>query len=217
MPTQHLTRRSLLGALGVITLPGLAQASCITCGAFQDFGSSAAPKPQVAQRAPQRAQPEPERPTAPEVHTSERVSQHLRLYMTNINAGGAINIALEELSDRSALREVNYFMRDWRTGGIQTIDSRTLRIVAKTHQLLGVSGRIGLISGYRSPRTNTSLRGTATHSLHMVGQANDIRVSGRSPRQIARAARSLNAGGVGTYSDDDFTHVDCGRVRTWGA
>jgi uncharacterized protein YcbK (DUF882 family) len=77
-----------------------------------------------------------------------------------------------------------------------------------------------LLSGYRSPETNAMLRrrssGVARNSLHMQGEAADLRVNSRSVNQIYQAARACNAGGVGRYSRSNFVHMDCGPVRTWG-
>jgi uncharacterized protein YcbK (DUF882 family) len=50
----------------------------------------------------------------------------------------------------------------------------------------------------------------------MHGQAVDIRVRGHSLSQLRRAALSLQAGGVGTYPNRDFVHIDVGPVRSWG-
>lgn len=120
-----------------------------------------------------------------------------------------------------AVREINLFMRDWRNGQAIAIDTRTIDIIAATHNLLNVSEPYMLLSGYRSPQTNAMLRsrssGVARNSLHMVGQAADLRLSSRSVNQIARAAASCNAGGVGRYSGSNFVHMDCGAIRTWGA
>ena len=74
-----------------------------------------------------------------------------------------------------------------------------------------------LISGYRSPQTNRELNGTAKNSLHMQGFARDLRQPGVSTSHLHRAAVSLRRGGVGKYSNSSFVHVDCGRVRYWGA
>jgi len=57
--------------------------------------------------------------------------------------------------------------------------------------------------------------GVARKSLHMKGQAADVRLNSRSVTQMARAAQACNAGGVGRYYGSDFVHMDCGNVRTW--
>uniref|UniRef100_UPI0025C06C76 YcbK family protein n=1 Tax=Marivivens sp. TaxID=1978374 RepID=UPI0025C06C76 len=88
-----------------------------------------------------------------------------------------------------------------------------------TSFLLDVSEPYMLLSGYRSPETNAMLRrqssGVARNSLHMRGQAADLRLASRSVNQIASAAQSCNAGGVGRYAGSNFVHMDCGQVRTW--
>ena len=115
---------------------------------------------------------------------------------------------------------VNHFCRDWRNDQIHRIDTRTLDIMAAAHNLLDVTEPYILLSGYRSPETNAMLRrrssGVARNSRHMVGQAADLRLNSRSVSQVARAALACNAGGVGRYSRSNFTHMDCGPVRTWG-
>jgi uncharacterized protein YcbK (DUF882 family) len=120
-----------------------------------------------------------------------------------------------------ALTEINHFFRDWRNNRVHRIDNRTLDIMAATHNLLDVNEPFMLLSGYRSPETNAMLRqrsrGVASNSRHTIGQAADLRLNGRTVQQIARAAAACNAGGVGRYSRSNFTHVDCGPVRTWGA
>lgn len=119
-----------------------------------------------------------------------------------------------------ALDEINHFMRDWRNGQKIAIDTRTIDILTAAHNLLDASEPYLLISGYRSPQTNAMLRsqssGVARNSLHLRGQAADIRLRSRSVSQIARAAQSYRAGGVGRYTGSNFVHMDCGAVRTWG-
>lgn len=121
---------------------------------------------------------------------------------------------------RDALNEVSHFMRDWRTSESIGIDNRTVDIIAATHNLLDVNEPYTLLSGYRCPKTNAMLRSksrsVAKNSLHMKGQAADLRLGSRSVSQISRAAASCRAGGVGRYSRSNFVHMDCGPVRTWG-
>jgi len=121
---------------------------------------------------------------------------------------------------KDAVKEVNYFMRDWRSDQVKAIDLRTLDIMAASHNLLESNEPYMLLSGYRSPATNAMLRrrsrAVAKNSLHMQGQAADLRLSSRSVGQVARAATACHAGGVGRYSRSNFTHMDCGVVRNWG-
>lgn len=119
-----------------------------------------------------------------------------------------------------ALAEVNHFMRDWRTDGIKKIDRRAVDIIAASHNMLEADSPFLMLSGYRPPKTNAMLRSrssaVARNSLHMQGQAADLRLNGRSVAQISRAAISCSAGGVGKYSRSNFVHMDCGPVRIWG-
>ena len=121
---------------------------------------------------------------------------------------------------KDAVKEVNHFMRDWRTDQVKDMDLRTIDIMAASHNLLDVNEPYMLLSGYRSPQTNAMLRSrsrrVAKNSLHMTGQAADLRLSSRSVSQMAKAAMSCRAGGVGKYSRSNFVHMDCGVVRSWG-
>lgn len=119
-----------------------------------------------------------------------------------------------------ALSEINRFVRDWRTNEVIKFDTRTIDILAASHRMLDTGAPYLLLSGYRSPQTNKMLRSrsraVARNSLHMKGQAADIRLPGRNVKQISRAAISCSSGGVGKYSSSNFVHVDCGDVRVWG-
>ncbi|MBZ4023038.1 Tat pathway signal protein [Rhodobacter sp. TJ_12] len=118
-----------------------------------------------------------------------------------------------------ALREINRFMRDWRTDQVKNIDARTIDIAAAAHNLMDTREPYMMLSGYRSPKTNAMLRarsrGVAKNSLHMKGMAADLRLKSRSVPQIYAAATACNAGGVGKYMRSNFVHMDCGQVRTW--
>ncbi|MEM9796510.1 MAG: DUF882 domain-containing protein [Pseudomonadota bacterium] len=145
-----------------------------------------------------------------------------RLKMHNARTGESMDTIYWVEGDyvAEALREVSFFFRDWRRNEVKGIDNRTVDIIAATHNLVDASEPFLLLSGYRSPQTNAALRsksrGVARNSLHMKGQAADLRLSSRSVAQVARAAASCSAGGVGSYSRSNFTHVDCGVTRTWG-
>lgn len=123
---------------------------------------------------------------------------------------------------RSALKRLNHFLRDFRTGDVTAIDPQLFDLLHDVKQRLGHDdGTFEIISGYRSPRTNSMLRrassGVAKKSLHMSGKAIDVRLKETSTRNIRDAAVSLSRGGVGFYPRSDFVHLDTGRVRRWGA
>lgn len=72
-----------------------------------------------------------------------------------------------------------------------------------------------LLSGYRTKDLNDTVPGSAKQSLHMLGWAADIRISGYSSKAIKNFAKKLEVGGVGYYPDMRFVHVDIGDVRYW--
>jgi uncharacterized protein YcbK (DUF882 family) len=120
------------------------------------------------------------------------------------------------------LSKANRILRDWRTDEVAPIEPKVLDFVKALTNLIGYGEEVGIISGYRSPNTNKMLRqrgsgGIAKRSLHMRGMAIDIRLDGLSAERVAEAARRLRRGGVGLYSRSNFVHLDCGRVRHWGA
>jgi uncharacterized protein YcbK (DUF882 family) len=119
-----------------------------------------------------------------------------------------------------ALEAFNYIMRDWREGAMMRIDRRTIDIMAATQNLLDTDEPFEVVSGYRSPRTNAMLRrrsrGVARNSYHTRGMACDLALKSRAVSEIASAAMSLRAGGVGRYTRSKFVHVDSGPVRDWG-
>lgn len=123
---------------------------------------------------------------------------------------------------RDALRKLNHFLSDFRTGDVAAIDPKLFDLLYDIDRRLGrPGGSIEILSAYRSPQTNAMLRktsrGVARTSLHMSGKAVDIRFSRASTRQIRDSAIALGRGGVGFYSRSDFVHVDTGTIRRWGA
>jgi len=121
-----------------------------------------------------------------------------------------------------ALQELNHIMRDFRANATKPIDPRVFDLLHELGGTLETDQPFHIISGYRSPETNALLRerggaatGVASHSLHMVGQAIDIRVPGVKLDHLRDTAKSLKIGGVGFYPDLNFVHVDVGRVRYW--
>ena len=139
-------------------------------------------------------------------HTGERID---RIY------------AVDERYVPEAMTELNRFLRDHYTGVVGTIDPRLFDQLHQVQRVLGVQQRaFEVISGYRSPATNTQLRatrggGVARNSLHVEGRAIDMRLPGAALSDLRDAALSLRSGGVGFYPREQFVHLDTGRVRSW--
>lgn len=120
-----------------------------------------------------------------------------------------------------ALSELNFFLRDHRTGEVHRYDPRVFDVLA---DLLGAVGhpnaQLQIICGYRTPWGNEFLRthtsGVAEHSLHMQAEAIDIRLPGVSTLTLRNAALKLGRGGVGYYPKSNFIHVDVGRAFAAG-
>ena len=117
------------------------------------------------------------------------------------------------------LEKIDHALRDWRANEVHPIQTGVLDLLYTLGRNLDTNCRFELTCGYRSPQTNAMLHSldseVATHSLHMKGQAADITLPGRSLRNLHEAALALRLGGVGYYPDDNFIHVDVGRVRRW--
>lgn len=118
-----------------------------------------------------------------------------------------------------ALEEINHLLRDFRTAESWPIDPRLLDLLHRLRQTLDTTEPFHIISGYRSPATNKKLAGkssgVARRSLHMKGQAIDVRLPGRRLRAVHKAAVAQKSGGVGMYPKSNFVHLDVGRVRYW--
>jgi len=118
-----------------------------------------------------------------------------------------------------ALDEINYALRDDRSGEVHAMAPKVLDLLHQIGKKLDTNCYFEMYSGYRSPKTNAGLHRlnseVAVHSLHMEGEAVDIMLPGRSLEQLRHTALAMQAGGVGYYPDAQFLHVDVGRVRQW--
>ncbi len=121
--------------------------------------------------------------------------------------------------ESEALATVNHFLRDFRTNEVHEIDAGLLDLLHGLAGLTETRRPFQVISGFRSPATNARLRqrseGVAAGSLHMKGQAIDIRLPDVPLPRLRAAALGMKRGGVGFYPAPDFVHVDVGRVRAW--
>jgi uncharacterized protein YcbK (DUF882 family) len=154
--------------------------------------------------------------------TSANEIQSRFLLLYNTHTGERINVVYREGEHYipSALAKLDYFLRDHRTGDVRHFDPRMYDILSDLSVSVGrPSEEIDIVCGYRTPSTNEFLRartvGVAKNSLHIQGQAIDLRMPGINTLALRRAALALARGGVGYYPHSDFIHVDTGRVRQW--
>jgi len=123
--------------------------------------------------------------------------------------------------DPEALKQLNYFMRDWRRNESRDMDPELIDLIWTLHQQLGSKVPVNLICGYRTATTNESLRrkggGQAKASQHILGKAADITFPDVSVKTLRNSALVEEWGGVGYYptSGVPFVHVDTGGVRMW--
>jgi len=144
------------------------------------------------------------------------------LLLYNTHTGERLNVVYRrgEQYIPAALAELDYFLRDHRTGEVRHFDPRLYDILSDLTASVGHLGaEIDIVCGYRTPSTNESLRartaGVAKNSLHIQAQAIDLRMPGIDTLTLRRSALALARGGVGYYPHSDFIHVDIGRVRQW--
>src|SRR5262245_40464747 len=142
------------------------------------------------------------------------------LAFANLHTGERLEMAYSERGEyvSEALASLDRLLRDHRTGEVHPIDPALFDLLYDVRAATGGSV-FEVISGYRSAATNDALRarstGIAEKSLHLVGQAIDVRLRGVETASLRRAALRLARGGVGYYPGPDFVHLDTGRVRYW--
>lgn len=157
----------------------------------------------------------PLRPSLPAVNAARKVAFH------NLHTGEKLDAVYFEHGRYApdVLNAVNHLLRDYRTGDVHMIDPRLLDLLDQVALRTGSRDPFEVICGYRSPKTNAMLHAhseeVAVHSLHLKGQAIDIRLNDEALPHLHAAALNLGAGGVGYYPVSNFVHVDVGPVRRW--
>lgn len=144
----------------------------------------------------------------------------LKLYHTHTNERIDIVYRVGDVYIPEAVDRLDQFLRDHRTGDVRQLDQRLFDLLHDLTESVGKAGaEINIVCGYRTPWSNEFLRrttpGVAAHSLHMEGEAIDIRIPDVPTARLRDAALALHRGGVGYYPKSQFVHVDVGRIRRW--
>lgn len=123
--------------------------------------------------------------------------------------------------DEAALKKLNWFLRDWRRTVEIEMEPRLFDLLWEAYKATGATEPVHVISGYRSPDTNSMLRarsnGVAEGSLHTHGQAMDFFIPDVPLAKIREVGLKMQQGGVGFYpsSGSPFVHLDTGAIRHW--
>jgi uncharacterized protein YcbK (DUF882 family) len=188
--------RAALCALPAVVLAHRAFADASESRPVDQSGAAAAPPEGVI--APARSL------TFTNTHTAETMSAVFA-------RGGQYEVA--------GLALFEHVLRDHRSGETHAMDPALYDILHELADRADAEPHYEIISGYRSPETNQSLRkhskGVVKNSMHLQGKAIDLRLRGVDLARLHALALDLKGGGVGYYPASDFVHIDTGRVRSW--
>jgi len=157
------------------------------------------------------------------VHDAAALNETRTLSFHHTHSGEDLTVTFKRDGryDEAALKELNHYLRDWRTQDQTVMDPHLFDILWEVYRDVGAEKPIQIISSYRSPATNAMLHrrssGVARFSQHMLGHAMDIFIPGVPLEQIRFAGLRLQRGGVGFYptSGSPFVHLDTGSIRHW--
>lgn len=224
--SKHANTRGMLFAPRALGLVAVLVALCcvgfLHAGTDQEFVSTQrceAPTRPLIPKRPSTSLVHPEK--REKIWTSDRpLPRRMGLESSlvtlfNVHSRDAVPIFSEEKLPGNSLRRITAC----RGFGLQRdVDSRLFAAAIRAAIELEAP-RIMLISGYRSPKFNDTLskkgRGVASESRHTRGQALDIRLDGVPASRVGSWMLERFDGGVGTYSRDDFVHIDVGPKRRW--
>ncbi|MET3900028.1 uncharacterized protein YcbK (DUF882 family) [Devosia sp. UYZn731] len=157
--------------------------------------------------------------TVPASAANER---SLYLYYTHTGETARIVFKRNGQYVQAGLNQLNQMLRDWRHNEPAKMDPALFDLVWEVYQEVGATQPINVVSAYRNPATNASLRavkgsGVAENSQHMRGKAMDFFIPGISLTRLRAAGMHKQVGGVGFYptSGSPFVHLDTGNVRAW--
>jgi uncharacterized protein YcbK (DUF882 family) len=153
--------------------------------------------------------------------TAENETRTLSFHHTHSNEDLTVTFKRDGRYDEEALKQLNHYLRDWRTQDQTVMDRHLFDILWEVYRDVDAKKPIQIISAYRAPATNAMLRrrssGVARFSQHMLGHAMDVYIPDVPLEQIRFAGLRLQRGGVGFYptSGSPFVHLDTGSIRHW--
>ncbi len=143
------------------------------------------------------------------------------LHLHNIHTGESIKATFwaKDHFVSSEIKRLNHFLRDYRIDKTVTMDVNLYNLLYAIGLVGDTKKPVEVISGYRSPKTNSRLRKhsnqVAKHSFHTLAKAVDFNIKDRYLKDTLKVAMLMGFGGVGYYPKSRFIHVDTGPVRHW--
>lgn len=159
--------------------------------------------------------------TAPTPTTSGTLEERA-IELHNTHTGDIVRVVFKrgDKFDPGALEQLNKILVDHRSGETHIMDPGLFDQLFDLARAAGVEPSYEIISGYRSPESNSKMAarpgsGVSKKSLHMQGRAMDVRLKGVSVEKLRDLALAAKRGGVGYYQRSQFVHIDTGSFRTW--
>lgn len=143
----------------------------------------------------------------------------IRIYIYHLSEAADIQYLDEKgYWIESAYQKINKMLRSRGDLETTTMDRRLIELADHLQDHFKVD-TIEVISGFRSPKFNKSLkeqgRGVASNSFHTKGMAMDIHIDELKESTIRDYLLSKKLGGVGYYGNILMVHMDFGPVRSW--
>jgi len=113
-----------------------------------------------------------------------------------------------------AVQQFSHVCRDFRENKWQMLNPYLMDFLFVLHWKY-CKDEISILSGFRTPETNSKLEGAALNSQHLRANALDIFLPNVDNAQVAKDFKTFIYGGVGMYPLKHFTHLDCGPLRSW--
>lgn len=117
-----------------------------------------------------------------------------------------------------ALRRINRAFGAPGTSPTSTVSTRFIEFLDELQDRLAPGETITILSGYRSPSSNTALRAkgrlAAKASLHQYAMAADLKLGSASSESVWNFIKEQGFGGAGFYHGG-LVHVDTGPARSW--
>ena len=117
--------------------------------------------------------------------------------------------------DPVALADISAVLADHHSGAVRSFDPAALDVLWLVSRRAGLGAELVILSGYRTPRTNALVDG-AGDSQHLRAAAMNVMLPAANLASFAETALSLGLGGVGSYPQRGFVHLDSGPPRHWG-